>query len=317
MQLADINSVLILHDKPDDVRDWLERQFPDIRFACARAPSEVGPATTAMNPEAVFSLSHALFPGASHRPAFEHASVRWIHVGGSGYDHLLPWTRSKVRVTTCQGVLAPYLAETVIGGILALNGNFLLYTDQQRRNTWRPHPFRPLAGQTLLVVGLGAIGTLVAQNAKALGMLGLAIRRKPSPCQAVDELHAPEALLEILGQADFVTLHVRLSAETRGMINSGALQACKPGAKLINTSRGAVIDEAALIAALETGHLSGAYLDVFETEPLPATSPLWSLPNVLITPHTSDNVADWPQRFAVVFAENLKRWREGQPLINE
>src|SRR5262249_13356935 len=159
----------------------------------------------------------------------------------------------------------------------------------QRERVWRPQVFRPLAGQTILIVGLGAIGAWVAHNAKAFGMRVLAIRRQPQSHDSVDALYRPGDLSAILGEADIVTLHVRLDQTTRRLIDARMLAAMKRGALLINTSRGAVVDEAALIDALNSGHLGGAYLDVFETEPLPPESPLWRLENVLVTPHAADN----------------------------
>ena len=176
--------------------------------------------------------------------------------------------------------------------------------------------FPPIAGRTLLVVGLGAVGACVAHNAKALGMRVLGVRGTPAPHPAADEVHGPDALMALLPAADFVSLHVRLNEATRGLLSREALGAMKPGAYLINTARGGVVDEAALIDALRTGHLGGAYLDVFETEPLPDESPLWTMPNVLVTPHASDNVLGWPRRFAELFADNLDRWRAGRPLLN-
>jgi phosphoglycerate dehydrogenase-like enzyme len=314
---AEIRSALVIHDQPDDFRAMLEARFPATRFTFATTPESVAPALADAQPEAVFSIKQASFPADAHRPAAAHPSVRWVHVGGSGYDHFLPWQRRDLRVTTCVGVLAPFLAETVMAGMLALNGNLLRYIEQQRKAVWQPLAFRPLAGQTLLVVGLGAIGGFVADYAKAMGMRVLAIRRQQSPHRSVDEMHPPEAMLDVIGRADVVSLHVRLSDETRGLIDARALARCKPGALLINTSRGPVVDEAALVSALQAGQLGGAYLDVFDTEPLPQSSLLWHLPNVLITPHASDNVGDWPLRLAQVFADNLERWRTGQPLINE
>ena len=314
---ATIERVLVIYDEPRAVGALLERSFPETAFAYASSPAEVEPALSNGDPQAVLSLKHAGFPGETHRPAILHPSVRWFHVGGSGYEHVLPWDPRRVTVTNCAGVLARDLAETVTGAMLALNGNFLRYIEQQREKTWQGRAFRPLRGQTLLIVGLGAIGSAVAHNAKALGMRVLAARRGTSPHPAVDACHEIAELERIIGQADIVSLHVRLTDETRGLMSAGLLQAMKPGALLINTSRGAVLDEAALAGLLQSGRLGGAYLDVFATEPLPQASPLWGLPSLLLTPHASDNVADWPLRYAEVFAENLRRWRSGLPLLNE
>jgi phosphoglycerate dehydrogenase-like enzyme len=144
----------------------------------------------------------------------------------------------------------------------------------------------------------------------------IATRRTQAPSPEVDELHPPEALLDLLPRADVVSLHVRLTEATRHLIDARALVAMRPGALLLNTARGPVVDEPALIEALAGGHLGGAYLDVFEEEPLPPSSPLWRLPNVIITPHASDAVHDWAHRFAMLFADNLERWRRGEPLLN-
>ena len=209
-------------------------------------------------------------------------------MGGSGFDHLAPWDADRITVTNGAGVLAPYLAESVTGAMLALACGFPGYAEQQRARRWRPVPFTPLRGRTLLVAGFGHIGECVARNAKALGMRVLATRATPAPHPAADAVQGPGALAALLPEADFVSLHVRLDAATRGLLSREAIAAMKPGAYLINTSRGAVVDEAALIDALRSGHLGGAYLDVFETEPLPAESPLWSMPNVILTPHASD-----------------------------
>ena len=308
--------VLVAHDKPDDFRDLLARRFPDVEFVYATTAPGIMEALATRGPEVVFSIKHPGFPGAAHAPIPAHPSVRWIQVGGSGFDHLLPWDAGRITVTNGAGVLAPYLAETVTGAMLALGCGFLGYFEQQRARRWKPVPFTPLRDRTLLVIGFGAIGECVSRNAKALGMRVLAIRGTPVPHPAADEMHGPHALQALLPAADFVSLHVRLNPETRGLLSREAIAVMKPGACLVNTSRGPVVDETALVDALRSGHLGGAYLDVFETEPLPIESPLWTMPNVLITPHASDNVHGWPRRFAALFADNLGRWRAGERLLN-
>jgi phosphoglycerate dehydrogenase-like enzyme len=309
-------AVLVLHDRPEDFRDLLAARFPGLPITYAGTPAEVLPALEAARPAVVFSIKHNEFPGAGHRPILTFPTVKWIQVGGSGYEHLLPWDADRLTVTNCAGVLSRFLAESVTGAMIMLNGGFVRYLDQQRATVWRMHAFRPLSEQTLLVVGLGQIGGHVAANAKALGMRVLAIRRTQSPHPAVDDLFPPEALHEVLGQADIVSLHLRLSEETRHLIDARALAAMRPGALLVNTARGPIVDQAAMIEALESGRLGGAYLDVFETEPLPPESPLWRLGNVIVTPHAAENIADWPRRFAAFFADNLDRWRAGEPLEN-
>ena len=308
--------VLIAHSDPDDFRDLLDARFPDVEFVYATNAQGIVEALARHDPGAAFSIKHPGFPSSGHVPIPAHPSVRWIQIGGSGFDHLLPWDTKRITVTNGAGVLAPFLAETVTGAMLALGGGFLNYLGQQRERRWHPVAFTPLRDRTLLVVGFGKIGECVARNAKALGMRVLAVRGAPAPHPAADEMHGPDALQALLPRADFVSLHVRLNPATRGMLSREGLAAMKAGAYLVNTSRGPVVDEAALIDALRSGHLAGAYLDVFETEPLPAESPLWSMPNVLITPHSADNIHGWPRRFAELFADNLDRWRAGEPLLN-
>ena len=308
--------VLVAHNEPDDLRDLLAARFSDVEFVYASTAQGVVEALARHDPEVVFSLKHPGFPAPAHAPIPAHPSVRWIQVGGSGFEHLAPWDTARISVTNGAGVLAPFLAESVTGAMLALGCGLLNHVEQQRARRWKPVSFTPLRGRTLLVVGFGRIGECVAGNAKALGMRVLAIRGTPAPHPAADEMHGPDALEALLPAADFVSLHVRLNAATRGLLSREAIAAMKPGAYLINTSRGAVLDEAALIEALRSGRLGGAYLDVFETEPLPAESPLWAMRNVLITPHASDNIVGWPRRFAALFADNLDRWRDGAPLLN-
>lgn len=309
-------SVLIVHDRPEDFRDLLQTRFPEVEFEFATSPDEVVPRLEATNPEIVFSIKHTGFPGPTHRPIVHHPSVQWVQIGGSGYEHIQPWDAGRTKVTNCAGVLSRHLAETVTGAILALNGGFIRYVEQQQRRVWKAYPFRPLSEQTLLIVGLGQIGGHVAANAKALGMRVLAIRRTDTSHPAVDGIYPPEQLPDVIARADVVSLHVRLTAETHHLFDASMFSAMKKGAFLINTARGPVVDEVALVEAVTGGQLGGAFLDVFETEPLPDSSPLWQLPNVLLTPHASENVLGWPRKFAEFFANNLDCWLNGRSLRN-
>ena len=249
--------VLVAHNEPDDLRNLLAARFSDVEFVYAPTAQGVIEALARHDPEVVFSLKHPGFPAPAHAPIPAHPSVRWIQVGGSGFEHLAPWDTARIIVTNGAGVLAPFLAESVTGAMLALGCGLLNYVEQQRARRWKPVSFTPLRGRTLLVVGFGRIGKCVAGNAKALGMRVLAIRGTPAPHPAADEMHGPDALEALLPAADFVSLHVRLTAATRGLLSREAIAAMKPGAYLINTSRGAVLDEAALIEALRSGPSRG------------------------------------------------------------
>ncbi|MBC8242063.1 MAG: D-2-hydroxyacid dehydrogenase [Alphaproteobacteria bacterium] len=311
-----IRTVLVIHKDMDEVRTVLDKRAGDIAVHYVSDLDQIEPTLERAKPDAVFSISQSTFSGTAQRAAIDYPTVRWFHVGGSGYEYIVPWDHPRVTVTNGLGILAPFLAETALTGMLMLNGNFLRYATQQRDHIWQPIFFNPLQGQTLLVVGFGKIGALVAANAKALGMRVLATRRTAAPDPSVAEVHGDEALGDLIGQADFVSLHIRMSEQNRGLINAEILAKMKQGSFLINTSRGPVIDQTALIDALGSGHLGGAYLDVFEKEPLAADSPLWDMPNVIITPHAADNVHDWASRFAHFFADNLGRWNTGQELLN-
>lgn len=306
-----------MHDRAQSLAADLEPRSPDVEFFYASDPHEIGPMLLRCNPDAVFGIKQSHFPGEPQAAAVAHPSVRWFQVGGAGYEHLTSWDAGKLVVTNCRGILAPYLAETVMAAILHLNANLPAYREQQIARQWRPIAFRSLKEQTLAVVGGGALGSMVAANAKALGMRVLCVKRRPMPVSGADEVYPISALDDVLAQSDVVSLHVPLTGDTRRLFDSRRLRAMKRGAVFVNTSRGSVVDEGALIEALGDGHLRAAYLDVFETEPLPPESPLWTMPNVLITPHASDNVVGWETLFAKRFSENLARWNRGDELIGE
>ncbi len=308
--------VLIYAENAGALAADLRARCPGETVHAVAQPEALPAALEAHRPEVVFSIKSPVLGPETHRPILDCESVRWLHVGGSGYEHVLGWDAGRVTLTNCVGVLAPFLAETVIGALMALNCGLIRYHTQQRERVWRQHPFRPLAGQTLLVVGTGAVGGEVARRASSLGMRVVGLRRSRGPVAGVDEMRPPEALTASLAEADAVSLHLRLTPDSEGLFNAAMFAAMKPGAIFINTARGGHVVAPDLLAALESGHLRGAYLDVFETEPLPPDSPLWTAPNLLISPHAADGVEDWEARFAALFAENLEHWRAGRALRN-
>ena len=307
--------VLVVFDEMEKIEGPLKARFPDVEFLFCATPDQVEPAL-AQKPEIAFCINYTGFPRALHKTISATSSLKWLHVGGSGYEQYLPFNNPALTITNATGVLARFLAETTMGALLMLNGHFLDYRAQQQRAEWQGILFEPLYGKTLLVVGAGAIGGHVCRLAKTFGMTVLAVRGSGAPVEHADEVHRPTALLDLLARADAVTLHVRLTEETRHMINDAAFDVMRPSAFLLNTSRGAVVEELALIRALDEGKIAGAYLDVFEQEPLPADSPLWTQEKLFITPHSSDGVSDWAQRFAGFFGDNLERWLKGEALVN-
>ncbi len=167
----------------------------------------------------------------------------------------------------------------------------------------------------MLIIGLGEIGRRVAIHCRHLGMRVLGMRRQGGTVNEIDEAITRDELPEALGRADIISVHVPLIDSTRNLLDQQAFGQMKPGVIIVNTSRGGVMDENALIQALESGHVAGAHLDVFAEEPLPEDNPLWDVDNLVITPHVSDSVTDWETRFALFFADNLEHWLAGEPLM--
>lgn len=248
--------------------------------------------------------------------------LRWVQAtsGGAGERvraaGLTGEELNRVLITSAGGVHAGPLAEFAIFGLLAFTkGLPRLLADKQARR-WDHYPMAELADATLLIVGLGSIGTEVARLAKALRMRVVAVNRTGhTDSPYVDEARPPRFLPDLLPVARGVVVTLPLTEETRGMIGAAAINRMHTGACLINIGRGGVVDEPALVDALNQGHLAGAALDVFATEPLPPDSPLWSLPNVLISPHTASRSVRENERIVALFVGNLRRYLRGdEPL---
>jgi phosphoglycerate dehydrogenase-like enzyme len=249
--------------------------------------------------------------------------LRWVQGTAAGVGEtvrqaqLTEEARSRVVVTSAAGVHAGPLAEFAMLGLLAFSrGLPRLLADTQARR-WDHYPVGELAGRTLLVVGLGGIGREVARLGAAFGMRVLGINRtgKP-PGGELNEVHPTTALLDLLPRAEAVVVTLPLTEETEGLLDAAAIGRLPAGAVVVNVGRGGVIDEPALIQALQNGRLAGAALDVFATEPLPMASPLWRLPNVLISPHTAALSVHENDRIVALFSENLRRYLRGDDLLN-
>jgi phosphoglycerate dehydrogenase-like enzyme len=251
--------------------------------------------------------------------------LRWIHSGAAGVASLLhpELVESDIVLTNSAGVHAQPIAETVIGMMLYFARGFDHALRAQTRAVWDPEPFertdsgvRELSGATLGIVGYGGIGRAVAERARALGMRVIAAKRRPAADYAVEILSGDGALERLLEQSDIVVLSLPSTPMTRGMIGARELAGMKPGAVLINVARGDIVDEAALLDSLTSGLLRGAGLDVFTREPLPADSPLWRMPNVLITPHVSATSPNFWERESELILDNLERYLAGRDLRN-
>jgi phosphoglycerate dehydrogenase-like enzyme len=255
--------------------------------------------------------------------------LHWLQCSGAGVDGLLPTgvldADSGVIVTTATGVHATTISEYVFGSILMFNRNWQEMVRLQDHHVWPLSASwynlgaRELVDQTVGIIGLGHIGRRVAQLARAFGMHVLATRRTVSNGEKdpdVDQLYPMEQLQELLRLSDYVVLAVPLTQETEKLMGEAELRVMPRNAYLVNVARGRVVDEEALIRALQERWIAGAGLDVTEEEPLPANSPLYSMPNVILTPHISGLSAHYDKRLTALFAENLQRYRSGQPLRN-
>lgn len=250
-------------------------------------------------------------------------NLRWLQQWGAGADWLLRHPEAAALdfvLTNASGVHAIPISEHIFAFLFAFARDLHQAVRAQTHHDWefraRQNVFE-LAGKTMLLVGVGAIGERTAAVATALGMRVLGMRRNPSlGAPGIETMYGLDQLLDILPQADFVVLTIPLTRETKGMINEAALRAMKPTAYLVNIGRGGTIREEALFQALEEGWIAGAGLDVFETEPLPADSPLWDLDNLIITPHYAGGTPYYDERALAIFLDNLQRYQAGKPLRN-
>jgi phosphoglycerate dehydrogenase-like enzyme len=250
--------------------------------------------------------------------------MRWIHCDHAGLNKSArPWVFERgLHVTSSSGRSAPALAEHAFLFMLLFSYRYLSFLEAQRQHRWGfegQDQLRGLIGKTIGIVGLGNTGRELATRAQAMGMRVLGYRRSAEEVPGVDRLYASargDSLDDLLRESDFVVLATPLSDATHHLIGARELGLMKPTAVLVNMARGAVIDEAALIDTMRAGRIAGAGLDTFEREPLPADSPLWDLPNVLITPHTTPQVPDRTGRSFEMISENIRRYRIGERMLN-
>lgn len=248
--------------------------------------------------------------------------LQWLQVHSAGTDRPLypPLFERGITITTASGAGARTIGVSVLGGMIALHRQFPALWDAQRRHAWEPldevNGPPAFAGATAVVVGMGPIGREIARLLRAFGLRVVGVRREAQAVAECDETITYESLVSRLPQADWLILACPLTATTRGLVDARALAALPPHARLVNVARGEVVDEPGLIRALREGRLAGAWLDVFAHEPLDPASPLWDLPNVLVSPHSSARSSADFDTVGEIFLDNLARWRDGRPLRN-
>ena len=307
---------------------------PDL-LASPRYPADHGGGEFARTPEqdvewrGMLGRAHILFD-------FDRANARalpqlapqleWIQATSAGIGefvrrHGYAQTIPRVVLTTASGVHAQPLAEFCFMVMIALHKRLPEMLRDQRRKHWERFAGSDLRDQVLVIVGLGGVGREVARIGQAFGMRVIGVKRSPSAMPAhelnVDRLYGPGELHRALAQAQNLVLIAPHTSETEGMIGAPELALLPRSAVLINIGRGALVDEAALISALQSGHLLGAGLDVFRDEPLPPASPLWAMDNVIVSPHSASTSIHENARITALFCDNLRRFLDGRPLRNQ
>jgi phosphoglycerate dehydrogenase-like enzyme len=308
-------TTILVVARPDD--EALRALMPppaDARLVVGWSPADFGAA--AAEAEVIVACSA---PADVVVPVLRGApQVRWIHSIAAGVDNLLApeIVDAPIVLTNARGAYSVSLAEWAMGAVLHFAKDVRRLIRSQEARRWDPFDVRLIQGRTLGIVGYGDIGRRTAERARAFGMKIVAVRREPGVDPSCDEVFGRDRLGDALARSDYVVAAAPLTPETRGLIGAAAFQAMKPDAVLINVGRGPVVDEAALVAALQTGRLRGAALDVFEREPLSPESPLYSMENVLLSPHSADHFAGWRESSMRLFLENLALFRASAPLRN-
>jgi phosphoglycerate dehydrogenase-like enzyme len=253
------------------------------------------------------------------------SNVKWLQATSSGVARFIRDNRYDERMpdtifTNAAGIHAQPLAEFCFMVMTIFNKGLLSLLEDQKTRRWERYCGSDLSNKTLLIVGLGKVGQEVARLARQFRMTTIGVKRstegiKPEALN-VDELYTPDSLHRVLPRADFLVLIAPHSDDTEDMIRERELALMPKGSVLINIGRGALVDEPALIDALRRGHLRGAGLDVFKTEPLPADSPFWDMPDVIVSPHSASTTDNENRLLTELFCENLERFLAGTPLIN-
>jgi D-2-hydroxyacid dehydrogenase (NADP+) len=254
-----------------------------------------------------------------HRDAY--LDCGWVHSIQAGVDHF-PHGRLRendVVLTNSSGIHGDTIGETVAGYLLSFARRLHDHVANQQRNEWAQPDWDEawtIAGERACVVGLGGLGRGVVDRLTGLGLTVDGVRRTPTPEPGVDRVYTPAALADAVANARFVVVSVPLTADTEALIDASILRAMREDAYLVNVARGPVVDQAALVDALRNGEIAGAALDVFETEPLPESSPLWDLDEVIISPHCGAFTRDYPVHIARLLRESVTRIRAGRDPVN-
>jgi phosphoglycerate dehydrogenase-like enzyme len=298
--------LLAMPDAGDYKRD-LEDRFPGVPFFAVTSQKDMrGHMEKADIIITVFRVADDLLSEA--------VNLKWVQVTTSGVNYLLgrPSLKKDVIITTCRGIHGPQMSEMAFLLMLALNRNFPKVIRNQDLGTWERWPAKLLYQKKVGILGIGVIGEEIARKAKAFGMTVYGIDIVKRKVDSVDFFYGPEDLPLVAGEVDYLILVAPSTPETEKIIGSKVVAAMKPTAFLINLARGEVVDEEALIQALESGKIAGAALDALSTEPLPKDHPLWGTKNVIITPHVGGMSDVYREQVMPIVEENIRRFLDGE-----
>ncbi len=305
--------IVLLNDDLSPLLPQLQQVAPHVKFVSLKAASA-----------RELAAADATIGVCSAEVLAQAKQLQWIQWPAAGVERCVQQPLVRERhplITNLQRTMGPSMAEHVVALMLALSRHFTYFASQQEQGHWAKDDDVPqlgdVEGKTVLVVGLGGIGTEVAKRAHALGMRVIATRAsgRTGP-DFVSYVGLPDELLKLAKEADFVVNCAPLTPQTTGIFNGGFFATLKPGAYFISVGRGRSTVTADLIAALKAGQLAGAGLDVVDPEPLPADSPLWHLPNVIITPHVSADTPVADQVRNTLLVENVRRYVAGEPMVS-
>ncbi len=297
----------------------LQEEFPKLRIIVCNSDEELISAV----PEAdILFIRSDPSMGFLLKGLFKNApKLKWIQITEAGADALFPSLAAlnhKVEVTCMRGTHGDIISEYYICAILMLLRDFPRYLKNQEERIWEQRRADTLRGKTVLILGLGQIGRVLAKRLSLFEAHIIGMKKGNEKVDYVDQQVSPRQLMEVLPAADFVCVTLPLTDETRGLIKEKEIQAMKKTAYLINTARGEIVDTEALIRALKGKWIAGVIADVFAIEPLPADSELWNLPNLILTPHIAGALSEegYVQRRVEIFSENLRGFLEGKEMIN-
>lgn len=306
--------ILVIKREASDICTKISKQFPAAIVEQCNSSEDLEGTLSRFCPDVAlaFKFGGEVFPS---KTLMNCPTLKWVHAATVGVDHLIPWDSSRVQVTNSAGVHDEVLANYVLGAILGVNTHFFTFRDQQIKRIWKSYELTPTSQQRLTVIGYGRIGGRIGRLAKTIGMAVTGVRTQTGTAEFADRIVDFNGLRDAVSDADFVAVTLPLTQTTIGLIDKVVIDTMRRGSWLINISRGRIVDESALKSALEREHLGGAFMDVFSTEPLPASSELWATKNLHITPHTGD-AAGWEHSVLDLFNQNLKQYSAGEKLIN-